>query len=638
MSQLELLYAKGKNFMSYKEIYFDLCQGMSLIEGWNHDENSSNGSGKSSLLDLLSYGLFDEVPRDLKIDEVINEAEGKECETEIGFKLNNSVYQIVKKRKPNDAYIIRDGIELPRGKDLKETREQIQRLIRFDYKTFVNSIYLTQGGKSEFIALSDSDKQKILTEVLDLSIFDDAYKSASQTMKDFDTQYSLTQSQIGQHQSRAIEINGEMAQLSIKSNSFDKDRAAVIKSRELEQENIRQQNVQLELEVARLSGFVDANIPSLDVLAERSQIEALNEKLKLQSQVDQIVTQASQNIYSLNNEIKRLEVELGQINQVGEGKCSRCKQTVNGTHLEEEKTLVKNKMSSVIAEKAGHEQQYAQYKQVQDKFKELTQQRQTLEQQIHQKQIQHQSSINANEQARLQVKFQIDSLNNRIKANNDNYHRLTNEIVQYSQMKNDYEGMLKEKQVKFDEQEQMVIQLQGRLVEFETLSRKFNVLKEMYKNIKYYIFANMTQTLNDNIKTYLDTLFNCSIQVELNTETTNTKGDIKQKFQTEIYKNGVKRSYNSLSGGEKQRVKLATSFAFAEVLSSRSTNSLNILFLDEILGEGLDSEGAARVVDLLEKIKQTKNIFIIDHHEYVKVLVDKIIRVEKRNDISQLVS
>lgn len=623
--------------MSYKEVYFDLCQGMCLIEGWNYDENSSNGAGKSVLMDLVSYCLFDEIPRDLKVDEVINDQEGKGCELEVAFKLNGVTYQVFKKRKPNDAYIIKDGLELPRGKDLKETREQIQNLIKFDYRTFTNSIYLAPGGKSEFISLSDTEKQKILTEVLDLTIFDDAYKAVSQKIKELDSQYSLTQSQLGQCQSRAVELNSEIAQLQVRSNNFQKEIHTAIKQKRDQQNHLANEIKQLQAKIELSSSVVFDEVPPLILEADYVQIESINQKLQMQGQVDALVSSLGQKSYLLQNEVNNLSAKKRKFSALKEGDCSECGQPITGDHLQKEIDKVNVELVAKNDEWTKAQAEYQQYKLVQDKFRELQSQKQMIEANIHKKQLQHQSQVAAVEQQKAQLKHTVASIEHSINFNKQSFDKLEEEIAYFSTKENEYETMITEKVLKFSEQEQLASQYKTQLEQLELMGKKYNVLKEMYKNIKYYVFANMVQVLNDNIKKYLDTLFNCSIQVELNTETTNTKGEVKQKFQTEIFKNGVKRSYNSLSGGEKQRVKLATSFAFADVLSSRSTNSLNILFLDEILGEGLDSEGASRVVDLLEKIKQEKNIFIIDHHEYVKVLVDKVIRVEKRNDISQLV-
>lgn len=637
MSQLELLYAKAKNFLSYKEVSLDLNQGMCLIEGWNHDENSSNGAGKTAALDILSFGIFDEVPRDLKIDEIINEQEGKDCQTEVGFKLNGSTYQIFKTRKPNDAYIIKDGVELPRGKDLKETREMIQKLIKLDYQTFINSIYLSQGGKSEFIALTDVEKQKILTEVLDLSIFDDGYKIASQQIKELDQGFSKIQAEIGHLQGKAVEINAEIAQLQVRSNGFEHEKKKVITQKNAELITISGEIdiIKTQIEYHRVhSTFAD--VKPLDITQEMKQIEDLKQKLQLQDQVNTLLNQASQNIFALNSEIQTLNTKKQKFLSKKEGDCSECGQTVTGAHLKQEV----DKFNILVLEKSNnkvqHEEQYNQYKVVQDKLKDLQQQKQTLESQIYQMQMQHQSELFAIDQKKMSIKNEISKHEHSINYKIQQYQNLEKEVQYWSTKTNEYDQIIAEKQVKFEQCSIEIKQKQEYLNTIEVAMRKYSVLKDMYKNIKYFVFSNMVERLNSNIKSYLDTLFNCSIQVELNTETTNTKGEIKQKFQTEIYKNGQKRSYNSLSGGEKQRVKLATSFAFADVLSTRSTNSFNILFLDEILGEGLDSEGAAKVVDLLEQIKKEKNIFIIDHHEYVKVLVDKVIKVEKKDGISTL--
>ena len=180
---MKLLNIIANNFLSYENLSLDLNKNMCLIEGWNYDENSSNGSGKSSIIDAITYCIYGEIPRKIKTDEVINNINKKECKLELEFELNNENYKIVRTRKPNDLYIIKEN-NVIRGKDIPETQDIINDIIKIDFKTFINSIYLSQNGKSEFIGLTDIEKQKILTELMDLSIFDRAYALTNDKLKE----------------------------------------------------------------------------------------------------------------------------------------------------------------------------------------------------------------------------------------------------------------------------------------------------------------------------------------------------------------------------------------------------------------------------------------------------------------------
>lgn len=637
MSQLNILYAEAKNFGPYREVRLNFNKGMTLIEGWNYDEDTSNGSGKTFLMDLIAFGLFDEIPRNLKIDEVVNDSINKECEIEICFELFGSKYQIIKKRKPNDAFIIKDGKELPRGKDLKETRQMIQDIIKFDYSTFVNSIYLSQDDKSKFIALSDPKKQEILTQVLDLSIFDKSYKIVSARIKDVEIEYTTISSKAESTVGHINELKAEIAQLQIKANNFDFEKQQEIQQKEVEVESFANQALVFVNQAKSTEEYIEKEVPILNVNQEETQLTFINQKLVLKAEVDRRVGEIDKERHLVNNEILVLDSQKKKYELKSEGLCYECGQMVSGNHLSREISKINSQIIAKDFTKTNLENEYLKYNEVQSKFTQLSLEKSNLEKEIHRKKTEHEAAIKNIEFQKNQHIKNVENLKRQAREYAQMHINSQGQLEKIKNKINDYLTMVREKETKLETESQHLQAIFDKRIELETYIKKLNVLKRMYKNIKYYVFANMVSSLNKNIKYYLDKIFKRNISVNLKTETKDYKGEIKQKFSTEIYKGQKKKSYNSLSKGEKQKISLATVFAFADVLAARSSNSLNLLFLDEILGDGLDSESAAKVVDLLEEIKIKKSIMIIDHHEYVKVLVDKVIRVEKRNDISELI-
>jgi DNA repair exonuclease SbcCD ATPase subunit len=165
---------------------------------------------------------------------------------------------------------------------------------------------------------------------------------------------------------------------------------------------------------------------------------------------------------------------------------------------------------------------------------------------------------------------------------------------------------------------------------------KYNVLKDVFRNIKYYVFETVVGELNDKVNRYVSTLFDTDVQVKFDTQTTTTTKEVKQKFSTTIIKDDIERSYESLSGGEKKRIELSTNFALSDIIANRSNKTFNMILLDECF-EGLDIQGRERVVHLLEELKNDReNVFIIDHYESIRNLVDNEIKVTKINGVSSI--
>ena len=116
------------------------------------------------------------------------------------------------------------------------------------------------------------------------------------------------------------------------------------------------------------------------------------------------------------------------------------------------------------------------------------------------------------------------------------------------------------------------------------------------------------------------------------------KNSDKLKFVTKIKKNGLDKSYESLSDGEKGRARLATLFSLSSIVASRKSNNFSLMLLDELF-DGLPEECRERVIALLETLRDEKDlILIIDHFKAVGNLVESVIRVEKKDGISQIVA
>lgn len=168
---------RAKNFLSWENLEFEVAKGVTLIQGFNHDDNTPEGSGKSAILNALAWGLFGKIPKDANVDDVIREGASK-CEVEIEL----DGFSIYRSRKPNDLCIIQNNKEV-RGKDARETQVQIEKLIGMSFDSFCQSIYFAQNYPNKFVTANQENKGKILSEILDLEQFDRARKAANDKLK-----------------------------------------------------------------------------------------------------------------------------------------------------------------------------------------------------------------------------------------------------------------------------------------------------------------------------------------------------------------------------------------------------------------------------------------------------------------------
>jgi exonuclease SbcC len=164
----------AKNFLSWEDLSFDFTPGVTLIEGFNLDDQTSEGSGKSAILNALCWGLYGRIPKDAKVDDVVREGH-KSCEVTVELEDGT---QIVRTRKPNDLYmVLAEGNSTygrAKGKDSKETQTQIEAVIGMSFETFCQSVYFAQNYPNKFVTATEEEKVKILSEILDLKQFDRA--------------------------------------------------------------------------------------------------------------------------------------------------------------------------------------------------------------------------------------------------------------------------------------------------------------------------------------------------------------------------------------------------------------------------------------------------------------------------------
>lgn len=168
----------AQNFLSWKDLVFDVTKGATLIDGWNEDDQRSEGSGKSAILNAISWCIFGKLPKDANVDDVIKDGESS-CVVVLDFDNGDS---IVRSRKPNELFISKGGITV-KGKDARETQTFIEEYVGCNFETFCQSVYFAQNYDKKFLSANQEEKGKILSSIQNLQIFDKARKEAMDLLK-----------------------------------------------------------------------------------------------------------------------------------------------------------------------------------------------------------------------------------------------------------------------------------------------------------------------------------------------------------------------------------------------------------------------------------------------------------------------
>lgn len=237
---------RAKNFLSWKDLNFNVVKGATLIDGWNDDDGRSEGSGKSAILNAVCWNLFGCLPKEANVDDVIKDGE-KSCEVVLEFDNGDA---IVRTRKPNDLYILKAGATI-KGKDAKETQSLIEEYIGMNFETFCQSIYFAQNYDKKFLTSGQADKGKILSSIQNLQVFDKARKEVMDLASAEDKKITSLRNQLQVEENNIKNLKSQHALIT----SFIEDK---IKKHQAQASNLNQQKMMVTGNVARLASDIDS--------------------------------------------------------------------------------------------------------------------------------------------------------------------------------------------------------------------------------------------------------------------------------------------------------------------------------------------------------------------------------------------
>jgi DNA repair exonuclease SbcCD ATPase subunit len=162
---VKILSVNLSNFASYKELEFNLDdKGLVLIHG-------ATGSGKSTLMDAIPWGLFGRTSKGGNADEVLSWTGGQTW-VRIRMFVNGKYLCVDRKRGPNDLwYATEESSEPKRGKDLQDTQKLINELLGFDYDMYMASAYYHEFSQTaQFFTTTAKNRRQITEQLVDLSL------------------------------------------------------------------------------------------------------------------------------------------------------------------------------------------------------------------------------------------------------------------------------------------------------------------------------------------------------------------------------------------------------------------------------------------------------------------------------------
>jgi DNA repair exonuclease SbcCD ATPase subunit len=537
------------NFLSVgdKEITMNLNDSRStLIVG-------HNGSGKSLMLDALSFVLFGKPHRNINKPQLINSINGKNCLVTVEFKMGSSDYKIIRGLKPNIFEIWQNGILVNQESHSRDYQKLLEtNILKLNHKSFHQVVVLGSSNFIPFMQLSSHHRREVIEDLLDIGVFskmNSVLKENSAKLKD--------------------NLKDTENQLFTLKEKVDLQKKHITRLQQLNESNAAKYSE----EIVGLRNTIDEmTTENLSLSAEYSEAYGKTQR-QLQRHEK---TKAS--LLSYERQIKDNIKKIVSDSQFYENntECPTCNQSIDSSIRDHKISECKHSAQEL---NSGYDKLKESLTQTGDSIQEVTSELQRLNS-IHNK-------IHSNQNLISGFEKRITDLTALM-----NTHHETSEVTD---AQSSLDALYTERDTL---QELKATQLEERMYN--------EILAELLKDtgIKTKIIRQYLPIMNKLINHYLQILdFFVSFNLDENfTET------IRSRHRDDF-------SYSSFSEGEKQRIDLSLLFAWRQVAKMKNSSNTNLLILDEVFDASLDSDGIDNLLKIMNTLDSDTRIFVISHKQ-----------------------
>jgi DNA repair exonuclease SbcCD ATPase subunit len=669
-----------KNFMSVgnatQGINFDR-NDLTLVLGENMDlggDGSRNGTGKTTIINALSYALYGNALSNIRKDNLVNKTNGKNMLVGLDFGVNGQEYRIERGRKPNVLrfYVNNEDKSSDDAQgDSRETQDAIERVIGMSHDMFKHILALNTYTEP-FLSLKSNEQRAIIEQLLGITLLSeraDKIKDLNKITKDSITQEEMRIRAVQEANKRIEEQietlkrrqtlwktkhDSDIAQLVVQYNDLSKiniaeeliaHQALAIYNTKKTQQDARDSLLarQTAWQQKQSKDLADletlrASISELDVAAELQAHQALAEyitKSKELADRDKEVARLGKDIDKESVLISKLAAEIVTLN---DHKCYACGQDFHdvqhATVLADKEKLLSDAQAAVAAKTeewnvlrakqifVAATQPVPHYKTEAEAIRHSSEV-ENIQQKIDAKQIEADPYAEQLAETTVEVlgpvpKTHYDSEADAIKHSGQVANLLVQiqnkhaEVDTYSEQITDMTTQALQS-VAYDALNELtrVQDHQDFLLKLLTSKDSFVRKKIIDQNLSY---------LNARLTHYLD-------RIGL-PHTVKFQNDL----TVSIEELGRELDFDNLSRGERNRLILSMSWAFRDVWESLYS-PINLLFIDELIDNGLDTQGVESSLALLKKMSRERNksIWLVSHRDELAGRVENILKVVKEN-------
>ena len=559
---------RWKNFLSTGNQFTEV----SLTQNNTNLIIGTNGAGKSTILDALTFSLFGKPFRKINKPQLINATNEKDCIVEVEFSVGNVEWKTVRGIKPNIFKVWRDNELLDQSASANDQQKWFeQNVLKMNYKSFTQIVILGSSTFVPFMQLTASNRREVIEDLLDIRIF----SSMNNLIKD-----------------KIRGLREEIKVLDLKKESLN-DKVRM------------QKNFIEELELRGKENIKNKETKIQDILVEENDLMNNNAIIE-------------EDVFKLNKEVECMTGATSKLRKLGnlKGKISNKVSTITKEH----KFFTEHTVCPTCDQDIEETFRINKIDEAQDKAKELQSGYKQLEEAIKEEENREHHFTNLSKEITSlahgisQNNIKIAGCQRQVRDLESEIQRVTDQLANRTAENEKLESFKEKLNITYDE-------LAQRRDSNSHYDFAYGLLKD--GGVKSQIIKKYLPLINQQVNRYLqmmDFYINFTLDEEFN-----------ETVQSPIHEDF---SYSSFSEGEKQRIDLALLFTWREVAKFKNSTSTNLLIMDEVFDSSLDGFGTEEFLKIIRYVIKDSNIFIISHKESLHDKFHETIRFEKVKNFS----
>lgn len=574
---------KFRNILSYGNSWteFEFKPGLNLIK-------AQNGSGKSAIIDAMTFALFGKPYRDIKLTQLINNINDAGLEVIINFNIGNDEYEITRGLKPSKFTIKKNGDNLELLSSKKLNQNEIDKIIGIDYNLYRNIVCVASINSKSFLALAPYEKRALVESIFNINVLAIMLTEVKKRNTFNKTKQKTELATYDGLKDNILTTTNFYKDVSEKQKTFEADKLKKILTK---RKSIDDMAIELQSCVKNLK------------IGNAKEIE-FEQKIAGHQDITTGINEDRIKIKTLETEIKNCRDRIAKILSGG-AICPLCGSELCNEHSVAYRKEITDRIDTCKAEMGNTNQHLIQLKEQENSMSKYS------------------NLLGVLKMKNFEQKTKKEKLTENIALAEEQIKEI--EESTFTVNVESYKNKLKELK---DRQAAMKTELDEIENEMILDSHLIRTLGEC--GVRQHFFNKLLPILNAKVNHYLN-LFELPVSFEFD-NTLNAK----------ITRGRYEMGYEQFSCGEKQRIDMSILLSFFDISKSISNWSCSVLFLDEVLDSGVDNDGLTSFISVLNNIVHDEGaedlgVYLITHKlAESSVNFDNIIEITKKQLFSQI--